>query len=64
MACVQSVSYLVQLNGIPSKPLYAKKGLRQGDPLSPFIFAISMEYLSRCLDELNEDPDLNFHPKC
>lgn len=64
MACVHSVSYSVQLNGIPSKPFQAKKGLRQGDPLSPFLFAISMEYLSRCLGELYDDPDFHFHPKC
>lgn len=64
MACVQSVSYSMQLNGLPFKPFQANKGLRQGDPLSPFLLAISMEYLSRCLDELKEDPDFNFHPKC
>ena len=52
------------LNGIPSKPFPAKKVLRQEDPLSPFLFAISMEYLRRCIDELTEDPDFNFHPKC
>ncbi|XP_021766230.1 uncharacterized protein LOC110730713 [Chenopodium quinoa] len=41
----------------------AKKGLRQGDPMSLFLFAIAMEYLSRCLYELSLNPDFNFHPR-
>ena len=32
-------------------------------PCHPF-FAIGMEYLSRCLQELSLNPDFNFHPKC
>lgn len=36
MACVQTVSYSVLINGKPSTPFAAKKGLRQGYPLSPF----------------------------
>ena len=52
------------VNGIPSRPFQAKKVLRQGDPLSPFMFALSMEYLSRCLNELKKSHEFNFHPKC
>ena len=47
MACVSSVSYSININGIPSKTFEAAKGLRQGAPISPFLFAICMEYLSR-----------------
>nr|CCA65981.1 hypothetical protein [Beta vulgaris subsp. vulgaris] len=64
MACVKTVSYSILLNGIPSIPFDAQKGLRQGDPLSPFLFALSMEYLSRCMGNMCKDPEFNFHPKC
>ncbi|XP_057247418.1 uncharacterized protein LOC130589840 [Beta vulgaris subsp. vulgaris] len=64
MACVKTVSYSILINGRPSPPFSAKKGLRQGDPLSPYLFALSMEYLSRDLEELSQNPDFNFHTKC
>ncbi|XP_021763674.1 uncharacterized protein LOC110728323 [Chenopodium quinoa] len=64
MTCVCSVSYSVMVNGFPAKPFSAKKGLRQGDPMSPFLFALCMEYLSRCLKEMNGNPNFNFHPRC
>ncbi|XP_056685901.1 uncharacterized protein [Spinacia oleracea] len=64
MACLCSVSYSILVNGFPSKPIPAQKGLRQGDPMSPFLFAIGMEYLSRCLSSLNNSKGFRFHPRC
>ncbi|XP_015162006.1 uncharacterized protein [Solanum tuberosum] len=49
MACLRTVSYTVIINGQPAPPFVAKKGLRQGDPMSPFLSVIAMEYLSRLL---------------
>lgn len=39
MACVQSVTYSILVNGKPTPPFNVKKGFRQGDLLSPFLFA-------------------------
>ncbi|XP_057247465.1 uncharacterized protein LOC104883536 [Beta vulgaris subsp. vulgaris] len=64
MACVSLVSFHILINGTPCKPFKAKKGLRQGDHMSLFLFAIGMEYLSRCLGSLRHNPDFNFHPRC
>nr|XP_009773367.1 PREDICTED: uncharacterized protein LOC104223609 [Nicotiana sylvestris] len=47
MECVQIVNYTMMINGEPSEPFNAARGLRQGDPISHFLFAIAMEYLSR-----------------
>ena len=64
MECVTTVSYSILLNGKPTTPFPSKKGVRQGDPMSPFLFAIGMEYLSRCLLELTLNPNFNYHPRC
>lgn len=49
MITVTTVSYRYQVNGALSNIVQAKRGLRQGDPLSPLLFVIVMEYLYRVL---------------
>ncbi|XP_019257809.1 PREDICTED: uncharacterized protein LOC109236031 [Nicotiana attenuata] len=52
------------MNGSPTQPFEARKGLRQGDLLSPFLIVLAMEYLTRRLKALHHIPDFNYHPKC
>ncbi|KAL4352786.1 hypothetical protein GQ457_06G015250 [Hibiscus cannabinus] len=49
MDCVSTVTFRVRINGRLSPVIIPQRGLRQGDPLSPFLFVICMQGLSTTL---------------
>ena len=44
--CISTVSYSVMVNGVPSRYFCPELGLRQSDPLSPFLFLFYVEAIS------------------
>ncbi|XP_074291134.1 uncharacterized protein LOC141617901 [Silene latifolia] len=64
LECVTTPSYTLALNGENFGFFHGKRSLRQGDPLSPLIFVICMEYLSRILDKIQEYTKFKYHPLC
>lgn len=43
MECMSSVSYRVLINGSPGDSFIPERGIKQGDPISPFLFLLCAE---------------------
>ena len=53
--CVKSASISVLVNGSPTSEFLPQKGLRQGDPLAPFLFNIVAEGLNGLMRRAEEE---------
>ena len=55
MMCVTTMQYLVLVNGYPCGVIKLRRGLRQGDPISPYLFLFCVEGLSALLSKATTD---------
>ncbi|GLT44693.1 hypothetical protein SLA2020_185780 [Shorea laevis] len=51
MGCVTSVQYNILLNGVDAGWIIPSRGLRQGDPLSPYLFILCAEGLTAMIKD-------------
>ena len=49
MECVTTVTYSLLVNGEPQGNIKPSRGIRQGNPLSPYLFMLCSEGLNRLI---------------
>lgn len=54
-SCLKSAKTSILVNGSPTKEFFMERGVRQGDPLSPFLFLIVAEGLNVVMKKAVEE---------
>ena len=55
MTCISTVTYSIRINGRPHGHIVPSRGIRQGDPLSPYLFMLCAEGLSALIKKGVDD---------
>jgi hypothetical protein len=50
-AIFSSATSVVLLNGVPGKTFHCRRGVRQGDPLSPLLFVLAADFLQSMINK-------------
>ena len=62
--CITTPRFSIAINGELAGFFLGEKGLRQGDAISPYLFIMVMEVLSKLLEHAAEDGHFRLHPLC
>ena len=64
MLCVKTVTYAVLVNGELCGMIHPTRGIRQGDPISPFLFLLCTEGLNGLIKKAERNGDINGFSLC
>ena len=63
-SCVKTVSYSIMVNGEPTEMIHPNRGIRKGDPLSPFLFLLCTEGLHALIKHSARNGDIKGFSLC
>jgi len=61
--CITTPTFTVSVNGVSGGFFKSTKGLRHGDPLSPYLFVLGMEVFSTLLHSRFDSGYITYHPR-
>lgn len=62
--CITTASFSVQVNGDLAGYFQSSRGLRQECSLSPYLFVLCMNVLSKKIDKAAKEKVFKYHPRC
>ena len=64
MECIRTISYSILVNGEPKGLINPTRGIRQGDPLSPFLFLLCTKGLHNLITKAVRAKEINSFSLC
>ena len=64
MTCITTISYSILINGEPKGMIVPTRGIRQGDPLSSFLFLLCIKGLNGLISQAANGGDIKGYALC